>query len=215
YNYGTLILADPTAAAAVDILATHMYETQVAVAPPSGVSKPIWQTEMSGVMGYPEEGPSSDIQNGVVVAGWIHDAIAVGHASAWHAWWITSLNDDNEGLLLNGGGTTKRLYTLGNYSKFIRPGYKRVTVSGTTPTGVKVTAYTNPADGTVVVVAINTTSAAVTAPIFLSGAAPCSMTPWQTSATDNLASKAAVAVSSAHFSPMLPAQSVTTFVGKP
>ena len=215
YNYGTLILADPAASAAVDIIATHMYETQVAVAPPSGVSQPIWQTEMSGVMGYPEEGPSADIQNGIVVAGWIHDAITVGHASAWHAWWITSLNMDNEGLLLNGGGTTKRLYTLGNFSKFIRPGYKRVTVSGTMPTGVKLTAYANPNDGTVVIVAINTGTSAVAAPIFLSGSAPCSMTPWVTSASDDLAMKAAVPVSGAHLSPMLAAQSVTTFVGKP
>ncbi len=215
YNYGTLILADPEAAAAVDILATHMYETQDAVAPPAGLSKPIWETEMSGVMGYPEEGPSSDIANGLAVAGWIHDAIAVGQASAWHAWWITSLNMDNEGLLLNGGGTTKRLYTLGNFSKFVRPGYKRVTVSGPLPTGVKVTAYTNPSDGTVVVVAINTTTAAVPASFFLSGAAPCSMTPWVTSATDDLASKSAVAISAGHLSPMLAAQSVTTFVGKP
>lgn len=215
YNYGTLILADPQAAAAVDILATHMYETQVAVAPPAGLDKPIWETEMSGVMGYPEEGPSSDISNGIAVAGWIHDAIAVGHASAWHAWWITSLNMDNEGLLLNGGGTTKRLYTLGNYSKFVRPGYKRVTVSGSVPTGVKVTAYTNPSDGTVVVVAINPATTAVPASIFLSGAAPCSMTPWVTSASDDLASKSAVAVSAGHFSPLLAAQSVTTFVGKP
>ena len=48
---------------------------------------------------------------------------------------MTSLNNDNEGLLLMGGGTTKRLYTVGNYSKFIRPGYRRVTLSGTPPDG--------------------------------------------------------------------------------
>ena len=73
-------------------------------------------------MGYPEAGPSSDIADGLVWADWIYDAIVVGNASAWHAWWMTSLNNDNEGLLLMGGGVTKRLYTVGNYSKFIRPG---------------------------------------------------------------------------------------------
>jgi glucuronoarabinoxylan endo-1,4-beta-xylanase len=215
YDYGDAILADATAAAAVDILATHMYETEVAVAPPAGVTKPIWMTEMSGVMGYPNAGPSSDISNGLVVAGWIHDAITVGYARSWHAWWITSLNADNEGLLLMGGGTTKRLYTLGNYSKFIRPGYQRVAVSGTIPSALMVTAYTNPTDGTVVVVAINNGSSDVSVPIFLSGGAPCSMTPWVTSASDNLASKTAVAVTAGRFTPTLAASTVTTFVGKP
>jgi len=217
YNYGNLILADPEAAAQVDILATHMYETATAVAPPAGVTKPIWETEMSGVMGFQEAGPSSDIKNGVAVASWIYDAIAVGHASSWHAWWITSLNDDNEGLLLKGGGSTKRLYTLGNYSKFIRPGYRRVVVSGPVPSGVKLTAYVSATDGTVVVVAINSGTSAVSLPLFLAGSARCpmSLTPWVTSASDDLAMKAAVSASDGHLSPMLAAASVTTFVGKP
>jgi glucuronoarabinoxylan endo-1,4-beta-xylanase len=217
YNYGNLILADPEAAAQVDILATHMYETATAVAPPAGVTKPIWQTEMSGVMGFQEAGPSSDIKNGIAVASWIYDAIAVGHASSWHAWWITSLNDDNEGLLLKGGGSTKRLSTLGNYSKFIRPGYRRVAVSGAVPSGVKLTAYVSATDGTVVVVAINSGTTAVSLPLFLAGSAPCAMTltPWVTSASDDLAAKPAVSASDGRLSPMLAAQSVTTFVGKP
>ena len=214
-NYGNLIIADAQALAQVDIFATHMYETQDAVAPPAGFTKPIWETEMSGVQGYPEAGPSSDIANGLVWADWIYDAIVVGNASAWHAWWMTSLNADNEGLLLMGGGTTKRLYTVGNYSKFIRPGYRRVTLSGTPPTGVELTAYVSPTDGTVVIVAINSGSAAVALPLFLSGRAPCTMTPWVTSASDNLASKTAVGVSGSRLAPMLAAMSVTTFVGKP
>ena len=214
-DYGDAILADSQAAAQVDILATHMYETQDAVAPPPGVTKPIWVTEMSGVMGYPNAGPSSDIDDGLVWAGWIHAAITTGHASAYHAWWIQSLNSDNEGLLTMSGGTTKRMYALGNFSKFIRPGFRRVDVSGTPPASVQLTAYTNPTDGTVVVVAVNGGTSAVSLPLFLSGKAPCAMTPWVTSASDNLASKTAVAVSGSRLAPMLAAKSVTTFVGKP
>jgi glucuronoarabinoxylan endo-1,4-beta-xylanase len=214
-DYGGALLADAQALAQVDIFATHMYETQDAVAPPAGITKPIWETEMSGVMGYPEAGPSSDIANGLVWADWIYDAIVVGNASAWHAWWMTSLNNDNEGLLLMGGVSTKRLYTVGNYSKFVRPGYRRVTLSGTPPTGVELTAYVSPTDGTVVIVAINRGSASVPLPLYLSGKAPCMMTPWVTSASDNLASKTAVSVSGSHLAPTLAAMSVTTLVGKP
>jgi len=214
-DYGNAILADSQAAAQVDILATHMYETQDAVAPPAGVTKPIWVTEMSGVMGYPNAGPSSDIDDGLVWAGWITDAFTTGHASAFHAWWIASLNSDNEGLLTMSGGTTKRMYALGNFSKFIRPGYRRVDVSGTPPASVRLTAYVNPGDGTVVIVALNGGSAAVALPLFIAGKAPCALTPWVTSASDNLASKTAVLVGAARLTPMLPAKSVTTFVGKP
>jgi hypothetical protein len=48
------------------------------------------------------------------------------------------LNADNEGLLLKDGSETKRLYTLRNYSKLIRPGYQRVEISGTMPASVLV-----------------------------------------------------------------------------
>ncbi len=215
YSFGTAILADSAAAGLVDILATHMYETQKALAPPAGLTKPIWQTEMSGVPDSPEEGPSSDIANGIVWAKWIHEAFVVGGASAWHAWWISSLNNDNEGLLLQDGGTTKRLYTVGNYSKFIRPGYRRVTISGTLPPYVLLTAYKNSSDGTVVIVAINSGTAAAAASLFISGGAPCQMTPWVTSSSDDLAAKTALLVTDGRLFATLGAQTVTTFVGIP
>lgn len=215
YNYGVAILADSAAALAVDILATHQYETQDAVAPPTGVNKPIWQTEMSGVQGFPEAGPSSDIANGLAVAKWIHDAIAIGRVSAWHWWWWIPLNADNEGLLLKDGSETRRLYTLGNYSKFVRPGYQRVAISGTTPANVLVTAYKNPSDGTVAIVAINSSTAAAPVSFFISGNTACSLTPWVTTAKDNLVSKSPVSIANGQLSVSLAAQSVTTFVGRP
>ena len=112
------------------------------------------------------------------------------------------------------GTDTKRHYTLGNYSKFVRPGYTRVDISGSIPADVLLTAYKG-ADGTVVVVAINKGSASATVPISIAGGtAPASLTPWVTSATDNLASKTAVPVSGGSFTAALASKTVTTFVGK-
>jgi len=91
----------------------------------------------------------------------------------------------------------------------------RVSTSGTVPSGVLLTAYQNPADGTVVVVAINSNTSATPISLYVSGVVPCSITPWVTSATDSLASKTAITVSGARFSATLDAQSVTSFVGKP
>ncbi len=220
YDYGHYLFKDATAWAAVDILGVHQYDTQKAEPWPADVTakKPVWETEMSGVKWWAEQGPSSDITDGLVVAGWIHDAIVNGPASAWLWWWYQSQGtNDNEGLVLQaatGGAVAKRLYTLGNFSKFIRPNYVRVTVSGTIPANVLLTAYKG-ADGTVVVVAINKGTAAVNVPITISGGtAPASLTPWVTSSADNLASKTAVAVTGGSFTAALAATTVTTFVGK-
>jgi O-glycosyl hydrolase len=217
YDYGHALSRDTAAWPQVDILGVHQYDTQIAEPWPSNVpqTKPIWQTEMSGVKWWPEEGPSSDINNGVVVAGWIHDAIVNGPASAWLWWWYqASSTDDNEGLLLKNGTVAKRLYTFGNFSKFIRPGYTRVDITGSIPTDVLLTAYKG-TDGTVVIVAINKGTSSATVPISIAGGtAPASLTPWVTSSTENLVSKTAVTVSGGSFTATLAATSVATFVGK-
>ncbi len=216
YDYGHALWADKTAWAALDIMGVHQYDTQVAEPWPADVTekKPVWQTEMSGVKWWPEQGPSSDIKNGLAVAGWIHNAITVGEASAWLWWWYKANNtDDNEGLLLRSGTDTKRHYTLGNYSKFIRPGYTRVDVTGNSSADLLITGFKG-TDGTVVVVVINK-GAAATVPIAISGGtAPASMTPNVTSSTENLKVGTAVPVSSGSFTATLGASTVTTFVGK-
>jgi glucuronoarabinoxylan endo-1,4-beta-xylanase len=136
--------------------------------------------------------------------------------NAWHIWWLYNAKG-NGGCLYDTTNNvwTKRLWVLGNYARFVRPGFVRVSTSGTVPAKVFVSAYKNPADGTVAVVAINTNTSATPLSLYLSGVVPCSITPWVTSAADNLASKPAITVSNARLSATLDAQSVTTFVGKP
>jgi glucuronoarabinoxylan endo-1,4-beta-xylanase len=219
YDYGHYLAKDATAWAAFDILGVHQYDSQVAVPWPSDVNggkpnKEVWQTEMSGVKWWPEQGPSSDINNGVAVAGWIHSALVDGQASAWLWWWYqASGTDDNEGLFLKSGGDTKRHYTLGNYSKFVRPGYTRVDITGSVPSGVLLSAFKG-SDGTVVVVAINKSTGSVTVPISIAGGTPASCTPNVTSSSDSLVAKTAVAVSGGGFSAVLASATVTSFVCK-
>ena len=106
--------------------------------------------------------------------------------------------------LRNGGifdnNVPKRLWVEGTYARFVRPGDQRVSTSGSVPSGVLLTAFKNTAHRTVVVVAANTNSSPSSLSVFISGAAPCGMTPWVTSATDSLAGKPAVSVSGARFS---------------
>jgi glucuronoarabinoxylan endo-1,4-beta-xylanase len=130
----------------------------------------------------------------------IHDALTVANMNAWHYWWVYS--GENGGLFNNSTNpahATKRVWIMGNYSRFVRPGYQRVSTSGTVPSNVWLTAYQSPTDGTVVVVAANNNPSATNLSVFISGAAPCSMTPWVTSSSDSLASKTALSVSGSRF----------------
>lgn len=215
YDYGHWLYKDKDAWTAVDILGVHQYDTQVAEPWPADVPerKPVWQTEMSGVKHWPEGEPSKDIDNGVAVAKWLHDALTTGEANAWLWWWYRG-SDTNEGLFLSDGSDTKRHYTYGNFTKFIRPGYVRLNVTGNVPQGVLLSAYKG-SDGTVVIVAINPGTSDATVPITIAGGtAPASLTPHVTSASLDLKPQAAVPVTGGILMASLPSKTVTTFVGK-
>ncbi|HEY0464562.1 MAG TPA: glycoside hydrolase family 30 beta sandwich domain-containing protein, partial [Polyangiaceae bacterium] len=221
YDYGHWLWKDPQAWQAFDIFGVHEYDSQTAYAWPADVNggkrdKEVWQTEMSGLKFWPEQGPSDDINNAVAVAGWIHSALTVGEASAWlWRFYETFFENDNEGLTLQGSLiTTKRYFTLGNYSKFVRPDFTAVAVVGNSNRDLLLSAYKGP-DGTVVVVAVNKGSTAVTLPIAITGGtAPSMLTPTLTSATDNLKDGLPVTVTGGSFTAILPSMSVTTFSGK-
>jgi O-glycosyl hydrolase len=230
YDYGHFLAADATAWAAFDIIGVHQYDSQIAYAWPSDVTaakKEIWETEMSGVKWWPEQGVvnssgevtngSTTIENGVAVAGWLHSALVVGDAAAWLWWWYAPLSSgttsDNEGIVLKDGTDTKRHYTIGNFSKFVRPGYVRVDVNGNSNTDLLISAYKG--TDAAVVVAINKGTMDATVPITIAGGtAPANCTPNVTSSSDNLVAKTAVPVSGGTFSASLSKATVTTFVCK-
>lgn len=222
YDYGHWLWKDQDAWKSFDIFGVHEYDSQIAFAWPADVNngkrdKEIWQTEMSGVMHWPEQGPSIDINNGVAVAGWIHSALTVGEASAWLYWWYEAyFSNDNEGLALIQGNSTKakRFYTMGNYSKFVRPGYIAVETADASK-DVLISAYKSEDGKTVVIVAINKGTGAASPKIgFAGGTAPTSCTPTVTSASDNLKDGTAVTVADGVLTASLASKTVTTYVCK-
>jgi glucuronoarabinoxylan endo-1,4-beta-xylanase len=131
--------------------------------------------------------------------------------NGWHYWWTQQL-------VPNASSPPPQVYALGNFSKFVRPGYYRVDVSGAPrPSGTVplVVAFTNLSDATVAIVVVNG-GAAQNVSFFVAGMAwPASVTPYVTTTSSKLAAGAPIAVSAARFPASLAAQSVTTFVGKP
>jgi glucuronoarabinoxylan endo-1,4-beta-xylanase len=215
-SYFTAIQNDAAAWNAVSIFASHEYGLAPPVQPAiAAAGKEYWETEVD--VGTANGDPSGDgIASALLMAKAIHTDLTKDNLNAWLLWWLYE-GGKSGGCLYDTGSKvwTKRLWVMGNFSRFVRPGYMRVSTSGTVPSGVLLTAYKNPADGTVVVVAVNNNTAATPISLYISGVVPCSITPWVTSATDNLASKTPITVSNARFSATLDAQSVTSFVGKP
>ena len=205
WGFSSSALADSTAAQYFDILGLHQYAGLTA---PQSTARPIWETEQSSFEPF-----DPGILNGIGVARWIHDALVTGGVSAWHYWWLVGLNADDEGLIGYNRNTqiTKRLYTVGNYSKFVRPGYVMVGVSGGTP-NVSVSAFKNPSTGAFVIVAINQNGTDAPQTVVMSGLSSTSVTPWVTSSTLDLAQQANLTVVNGSFTTMLPGYSVTTFV---
>jgi O-glycosyl hydrolase len=107
----------------------------------------------------------------------------------------------------------KRLYVIGNFARFIRPGAV-VLASTSSSANVKVTAV-QPVSGTVTVVLTNPSKQAITATVSFSGAAslPVSVTPYRTSSTENQVPLTSLPVNGGSVTITLPAQSVVTLVG--
>jgi glucuronoarabinoxylan endo-1,4-beta-xylanase len=197
----------------VSIIATHEYGCSPQAYPEiAKAGKEFWQTEIYDPVTTADPGMAS----GLRVAKLINDAMTIASMNAWHYWWVYPSTADNGALWDQGtGAASKRLWVEGNYARFVRPGFQRVGTSGTAPSGVLLSAYTNPADGTVVVVAINNNTGGTLISFSLSGSAPCTVTPYVTDASNNLGAGTAYSVVGGRFSAILGAQSVTTFVGRP
>ncbi|WP_336772925.1 glycoside hydrolase [Paenibacillus sp. MMO-58] len=97
-----------------------------------------WMSEYCILGDY---GPGRDlgIDPALYIAKTIHFDLARANASAWQWWTAVSAGDYKDGLIYtdfhNPGDeqnilTSKMFWTLGNYSKFIRPGAERIALTG-------------------------------------------------------------------------------------
>ena len=204
-NMSDPILNDATAFANMDILGFHLYGTPVnQLAYPlfqqkRGADKRAWMTEH-----YFDTDGISDI---MAMSKELHDCMVTGNMNGYVYWWITWPN----GLANSNGTIFKRAYVLGQFSKFIRPGYYRVDATATPATNVYVSAYTG--NGKAVIVAVNTGNSAVSQKFSFQNGSVSNMIPYTTDNTKNLVAGSSISVPANSFTAQLPAQSITTFVG--
>jgi glucuronoarabinoxylan endo-1,4-beta-xylanase len=208
----------------VSVVATHQYDGPDPPSHPLPPGKPLWQTESSDQSKF-----DPTIGNAVTLATWIHNAIVHGGVSAWHYWWLIGQNGSNAGLIgKNEDGTlTKRVYAMGNFSRFVRPGWVRVQAT-VKEDGLLVSAYKDPSGGSFAIVAVNPTGGTVSASFVVEGPSFSSVSPYVTSGTPvgstgtdgnlSLGSPSAgippsIAVTNNVFAAQVPA-GITTFVAR-
>lgn len=208
------MLNDPVAAANVDIIGGHIYGTQLQNYPyPLALEKgkELWMTEHYTT----SDRSANQWPDALLVGKEVHNCMVTGQYSAY-IWWYGKrfygfIGDGEMGT--SDGVVTKRGYVMANFSKFIRPGFKRIEASETPKTGISVSAYSG--NGNTVIVAINETGSTVEQQFVIKGTGSASVTPYITDGgTKNVSKQDAVDIipSIEAFLYKIPSYSIVTFV---
>ncbi|HUA67194.1 MAG TPA: putative Ig domain-containing protein [Candidatus Saccharimonadales bacterium] len=207
-NLATTSMNDATTSNMVGILAAHGYYSSATSLNHYG--KTLWETEDSNLSG-PFDGSITD---GIYWATQIYSYLTVAEVNAWNYWWLISANPDNEGLTDQSGNPAKRMYVLGQWSRFVRPNFYRIGVNNNT--SALVSAFMNPLSGSIAIVAVNPNANLPIVQTFTLTNVPMTapVVPWVTSSNLSLASQPAVEVTNSTFTWQLPPYSVVTFVGQ-
>ncbi len=189
----------------LDFIAVHDYG-YFATVPTYG--KPVFSTEVCDF----QSGPDSSITDGLAWGNKIADSLKSG-APGWMYWWCVAPAGEStrQGLInLKTDGTyiaNKRLYVLGQFSRYLRPGYIRVLASSSSSNLVAIGAQN--LIGRAYVVIINNSSSSVTTNI--NGFTLAHVTGHRTSASESLAILPTLTVNGGSVTVTLPPNSISSY----
>jgi glucuronoarabinoxylan endo-1,4-beta-xylanase len=214
----------------VAIIATHPYSNSsetlnLQYDEPAKNGKRFWQTEWSQE-NMNGDTPDPTMTSALDMMRKMHDHLTIANMNAW-SWWGIYISADS----LKGGDPNKlrqnpafiqpdkdmgesymfkRGYAFGHWSKFVRPGFRRIGATDHPTGGVLIEAYRDDSNH-LVLTAINSNPKTVTQSFLIEGHDFGTLTPWVTSPDDGLAAKSTID-GGRRFTYDLPAQSVVTFV---
>lgn len=199
------LLNDSIANARIAILGTHIYGTPKAnyyypLAWQKG--KEIWMTEHLLGSGKPE---SNNWALAMVLADEINTCMDA-NMSAYVYWYIRRFY----GLIDDAGNITDKGYVMSHFSKFIRPGYKRILSKANNVSKLTATAYKSDSSFVIVVVNINTSPQQLSFDIQGLPANIDSMTRFTSSSSKKMQNDGGIKVHQGQFSITVDALSITT-----
>jgi glucuronoarabinoxylan endo-1,4-beta-xylanase len=191
----------------LDYLLTHDYGGASSAI--SGYGKPVINTEV-----WSENYGADDltITDGLRWANAIKDALVSRSEPGWLYWWLVDPNGGAQGIIpIKADGTytiPKRLYTMGQFSRFMREGDVRV--DATSSNGNLAVVASKNAAGTASILVINNSTGAITSTV--SGLSASTLEVYRTSSTENLTKLSNISTVSNSASVTFAAKSVTTLV---
>lgn len=166
-EYINVILDDAANAKALNIVAAHAYAPNsgnyVSIGARTGnftnalkAGKRIWETEVSVGTGA----QITNMNDGVYWARVLHAHMVENNVSAWLYWWGAANTNTRSSLIWVDAVNkkyqlSKRFFTIGQFSRFIRPGYHRVDATPSPAPNTFFSAYLAPDSKRLVCVAIN------------------------------------------------------------
>ncbi len=210
HSFSDPTLNDSLAASHISIIAGHLYGTSPAPYPlAEEKGKEVWMTEH--LIGNNSNGNLWPMS--LDIGKEINDCMNSGY-NAYVYWWIVRfyslIGDGSRGTTL--GQPTKRGYVMSQYSKFIRPGYFRIKCNQTPQRNVYLSAYKDSASSKVVIVALNMNSYKVYQTFSLENGNIISVSPYTTSANENVKKGNDINVTNGSFTSFLEPSTITTFV---
>ena len=212
-RYFKVFKADPDAWKYSSIMATHEYPTVIKAYPEiQAAGKEYWETEVYDPQ--TDQGEDVGMGSALRVSKIIHDALTTADVNAWHYWWKNPCSGCANGAIWAEAShqPTKRLWMMGNWSRYARPGFIRVDATVEPTTGVYLTAFRDSSLSKVVLVVANSNNNAVSQSFSIPGITPRKVTPAITDPTRDLVELASQDLTVSDFTYSLPSQSVTTLV---
>ncbi|MDO5148102.1 MAG: alpha/beta hydrolase-fold protein [Oscillospiraceae bacterium] len=208
-SYYEKILANSKANANTDIWGTHFYGTSrnnMDFPTLENDRREIFMTEVY----VPNSTSDADTwPEAIDVSENIHNGMVVGNMNAYVWWYIRR----SYGPMKESGAISKRGYCMAQYSKFVRSGDIRIKATEQPSSNVYVSAYKNPDEDTVTIVAVNKGGGDYVQNFSLGGESISGVERYRTTASENLAYTAAIdTTGNDTFSAQLPSNSVSTFV---
>jgi len=227
-NFNNMIkpsLDDPDSEKVLTHIALHQYNGASDTSPRAGSmshpqivesGKRFWQTEVSGSGNQIPAG--TGIDNALYYARMIHYDMTLAQTNAFLYWWLWTGSSNNiQGSLIfiedDELKPAVRLYAMGQYSRFIRPGWVRIECDAAPTTGVYCSAYRNPQTNEIAVVIINEKITASPVSLDLEGAEFDQLAIWRTSENEKLKSIGRQRISRTSANVNIQPRSITTLYG--
>jgi O-glycosyl hydrolase len=160
--YSRRLFDDPVLAEALDHFAVHSYWSDardkanfVDFMNRHYPGVPLWMSEWTEM----QSGRDYGMDSALLLASTIHDDLTIGGVTSWQYWIAVSKYNYRDGLIYTREygeaiEETQRLWAMGNYSRFIRPGAIRIAVDLTHDV-LRASAWLDPETGAVTLVVLN------------------------------------------------------------